>query len=219
VLATAVATILVGVGSGSSSAASDRATLQGSTPGWAKQGNRVGAADPSGAVGFRVYLGWNSGAEAFAKAVSDPKSTSYGHYVSAAEFRRQFAPSQAQVGAVQSWLRSQGFRVDYTPQNNHYVEAEGTVAQAQTAFGAQFSMYQVNGLAVRSPSSDISVPTALAGSVSGVIGLDQSYEFVETHHVVDKNAPRVAASATRRPSRISGPTRCPATAIRTDSPT
>jgi subtilase family serine protease len=189
VLASAVAVTVLGVASASGFAASDRATLHGSAPGWAKQANRVAAADPASPVGFRVYLGWKSGAEAFAKAVSDPKSSSYARYISAAEFRRQFAPTQAQVGAVQSWLRGQGFKVDYTPQNNHYVEAEGTVAQAEAAFGAPFAMYQVNGQTVRAPSGDVSVPSVLADSVSGVIGLDQSWQFVETNHVVDKNAP------------------------------
>jgi subtilase family serine protease len=188
-LASVVAVMVLGVASASGFAASDRATLHGSAPGWAKQANRVAAADPSGPVGFRVYLGWKSGAEALASAVSDPKSSSYRHYVSAAEFRRQFAPSQAQVGAVQKWLRDQGFKVDYTPQNNHYVEAEGTVAQAQAAFGTPFAMYQVNGKTLRSPSGDVTVPSVLADSVTGVLGLDQSYEFVETNHVVDKNAP------------------------------
>jgi subtilase family serine protease len=170
---------------------SDRTTLHGSAPGWAKQGNLVGAADPAGTVGFRVYLGWNdaAGAEALAKAVAVPGSSSYGKYLTPSEFRRRFAPTQAQVGAVQSWLRSQGLKVNYTPANNHYVSAEGTVAQVEAAFGTRFAMYAVHGKTVRSPSADIAIPNALAGSVTGVVGLDDSAVFVQTDHVVDKNAP------------------------------
>jgi subtilase family serine protease len=70
--------------------------------------------------------------------------------------------------------------VQYTPQNNHYVSAEGTVAQAAAAFGASFGMYRVDGLTVRSPSSNVSIPSSLAGIVSGVIGLDDSAQFVRT---------------------------------------
>jgi subtilase family serine protease len=193
-LASAVAALLVfgvptvsAMGAGSS----DRTTLHGSAPGWAKQGNLVGAADPAGTVGFRVYLGWNdaAGAEALAKAVSAPRSSSYGRYLTPSEFRRRFAPTQAQVGAVQSWLRSQGLKVNYTPANNHYVSAEGTVAQVEAAFGTRFAMYAVHGKTVRSPSADIAIPNALAGSVTGVVGLDDSAVFVQTDHVVDKNAP------------------------------
>lgn len=190
--ASAVAAMLVfGITSVGAMGAASSTTLHGSAPAWAKQGNLVGAADPAGTVGFRVYLGWNdmAGAEALAKAVSDPSSSSYGDYLTPSEFRRRFAPTQAQVGGVQSWLRSQGFKVDYTPANNHYVAAEGTIAQAETAFGTQFAMYSVRGKTVRSPSADIAIPNALAGSVTGVVGLDDSAVFVETDHVVDKNAP------------------------------
>src|SRR3989442_10628619 len=48
----------------------------------------------------------------------------YGQYLTSQQFRQQFAPSQSQVGQVQSWLRSQDFQVEYTPWNNHYVSAE-----------------------------------------------------------------------------------------------
>jgi subtilase family serine protease len=160
-------------------------------PAWANAKNYAGRADTTASVGFRIYLGWNnpSGAEALARAVSDPHSASYGKYLTPAQFRQQFAPSQAQVGAVQSWLRDQGFTVNYTPGNNHYVSAEGTVANAEAAFGTTFGIYKVNGKTVRSPVSDVSIPGSLANIVTGVIGLDESAVFVTTDHVVDKNAP------------------------------
>src|SRR5213079_1586407 len=126
-------------------APSTRSTLKGSKPSWAAPKNYVGNADARASIGFRVYLGWNnaSGAEALARAVSDPRSKSYRHYLTPAQFREQFAPSANQVAQVQSWLTSQGFSLVYTPKNNHYVSAKGTIAQAQSAFGASFAMYKV----------------------------------------------------------------------------
>ncbi len=170
---------------------SARATLNGSAPKWASAANYVGGVDTSAAVGFRVYLGWAdaAGAEALARSVSDPASASYGKYVSAAQFRQRFAPAQSKVGAVQSWLRSQGFSVVYTPANNHYVAAEGTVAQAEAAFGTTFGTYKVNGKSVHAPSSNLSIPSGLTSTISGVVGLDDSAAFVTTNHVVDKKAP------------------------------
>jgi subtilase family serine protease len=172
-------------------AATGRTVLHGSAPAWANSQDYAGPADPGGDVGFRVYLGWNdpSAVLALAEAVSDPQSASYGKYLTPAQFRARFAPSQAQVGAVQSWLRGAGFSVEYTPQNNHYVSAEGTVAQAEAAFGTSFGMYDVQGLTVRSPSSDVSVPDSLAGTVSGVIGLDDSAQFVHTNHTTGDAPP------------------------------
>jgi subtilase family serine protease len=183
--------LLASLSVATTSAASARSTLKSSAPAWASSANFVRRADPTTKIGFRVYLGWQnaSGAAALARAVSNPRSASYGKYVSAATFRRQFAPSQAQVNAVQSWLKSKGFAVDYTPSNNHYVAAGGTLAQAATAFGTQFNLYRVRGKLVRSPSGDVSVPSSIASLVTGVVGLDESAEFVTTDHVVDKNAP------------------------------
>src|ERR687888_162423 len=194
VVAALAATALLVVGAAAADASGGRSVLAGSAPSWANKGNFVGAADPNSPVGFRVYLGWRNqaGAEAVAKAVSDPKSPSYGKALSPSAFRQQFAPTQAQVGAVRSWLQSQGFRLDYTPQNNHYVAAEGTVAQAQAAFGTAFGTYKVQGKTVRSPSGDVSVPDSLAGTVSGVVGLDESALFTHPDHVVDTNAPAPA---------------------------
>src|SRR5256884_6804280 len=116
-------------------APSDRATLAGSVPAWATSANFKTAVAATDSIGFRVYLGWNnpSAVEALAGAVSNPKSPSYGQYLTPQQFRQQFAPSQSQVGAGQSWLKSQGFTVEYTPMNNNYVSAEGTVAQTQAA--------------------------------------------------------------------------------------
>src|SRR6266550_1903315 len=161
-------------------APADRATLAGSVPSWATSANFKGSATATDSIGFRIYLGWQnqSQVEAIAKAVSDPASASYRQFLTPQQFRQQFAPSQSQVTAAQSWLRGQGFTVVYTPLNNHYIAAEGTIAQAAAAFGTSFNMYAHDGLTLRSPSSAVSVPTNLAGIVSGVIGLDDSRQNV-----------------------------------------
>jgi subtilase family serine protease len=176
---------------GAAQAAPAKAVLSGSAPDWATAADYVGTADSSTDVGFRVYLGWTdpAGAAAMANAVSDPMSPSYGHYLNPAQFRKQFAPAAANVAQVQNWLRSQGFNLTYSPKNGHYVSAEGSVAQLQAAFGVSFGNYLVHGQVVRAPSSDVSVPSSIANVVRAVIGLDESYQFVQTQHRVDSNAP------------------------------
>src|SRR6266404_5324899 len=174
-------------------APSTRSTLKGSKPSWAKGANLASAVATSNQLGFRVYLGWNNaaGAEALARAVSNPRSSSYRHYLTPLQFRQQFAPTANQVAQVQSWLTSQGFTLVYTPKNNHYVSAQGTVGQAQAAFGVSMGMYKAKdlGLTLRSPSADVSIPSSLAGVVSGVAGLDQSWEYIRPNIAVDGNAP------------------------------
>jgi subtilase family serine protease len=172
-------------------APASRTVLAGSAPSWAKSQNFVASTDSSTDVGFRVYLGWKdpAAAAALASAVSDPGSRAYGHYLAPTQFRKQFAPDANAVAQVQNWLRTQGFSVQYTPNNGHYISAEGTVAELQAAFGVSFGNYLVRGQIVRAPTADVSIPASLANVVSAVIGLDESYQFVQTQHRTDFNAP------------------------------
>ncbi len=184
VIGVSVGLLVLGSMTGGVSAASPRKALAGSIPSWANSHNVRQASDPTAWVGFRVYLGLRdeSGAEAFARAVSNPKSPSYGKFLTPAQFRQRFARSQSDAAAVQSWLRSQGFKVDYTASNNLFVAAEGTVAQASAAFGTSFNEYRFKGMTLRSPSRALSVPAALGDIVTGVVGLDDSAAFVHYDH-------------------------------------
>ncbi|HEY8846738.1 MAG TPA: protease pro-enzyme activation domain-containing protein, partial [Candidatus Limnocylindrales bacterium] len=177
---------LSALNSGIVAATTGRIRLAGSTPGWAQAANVKGSVSASAAVGFRVYLGWRNpaAAAALARAVSDPRSSSYGKFLTPAQFRLKFAPTQAQVGAVQAWLKARGFTVDYTPTNNHYVAAEGTYAQAAAAFATTFKTYSVKGKTVRAPATALSVPSNLTG-VTAVLGLDDSAMFIHTDRVTD----------------------------------
>lgn len=179
-----VASFAAGALTGVSSAtpSSSRAAVQGSVPPWAASAAFKGAAPASDRVGFRIYLGWRDSAtaESLARAVSTPGSASYGKYLTPAQFRQRFAPTQSDVTAVQQWLRGSGFTVDYTPTNNHYVAAEGTVAQANAAFATTLGTYAYKGMSLLAPESTLSVPASLP-AVSGVIGLDGTTELVRSN--------------------------------------
>jgi len=190
-----VAVALIGVVGGAApagAAPSNRTQLAGSVPDWARPAAAHGPVAGTEHVGFRVYLGWRGGdaAAQLAMSVSTPGSPEYRHFLTAAQFRQQFAPSQTAVSAVQRWLRDGGFTLDYTPANSHYVAAEGTVAQANQAFAVTLSKYTVQGLTLRAPDRLLSVPSTLASTVAGVVGLDDSAALVHYDHV---DAPPAAA--------------------------
>jgi subtilase family serine protease len=197
------APMLATASSAGATAASARTILVGTVPSWATRENYVAAADATTGVGFRVYLGWTDpvAAEALARAVTDPHSTTYGKFLTPNQFRSRFSPAASEVAKVQNWLHSQGFTIVYSPQNNHYVSAEGSVSQLAAAFGAQFALYNVHGQTVRSPAGDVSIPSALAGVIKSVIGLDESYQFVETHHTAGAQAPPTAGFRNAPPLR------------------
>ncbi|HEX6498868.1 MAG TPA: S53 family peptidase [Micromonosporaceae bacterium] len=159
--------------------ASARHELSGSVPSWAKAASLQSDALSTDHVGFRVYLGWRdeAAAQKLATDVSTPGSSSYGQFLTPEQFRAQFAPKQSDVTAVQKWLRDAGFTVDYTPQNGHYVAAEGTVEQAEKAFGAKIGLYTKDGLTLHAPESALSVPADLS-MVDAVVGLDDSAALI-----------------------------------------
>lgn len=165
-------------------APSSRVAINGSVPPWAASASFQGTTDATAPVAFRIYLGWrdSAGAEALARAVSTPGNSQYGQFLTPAQFRQQFAPSQSDVTAVQQWLRSSGFTVDYTPTNNHYVAAEGTVGQANAAFATTLGTYSYQDMLLPAPESQLSVPATLP-NISGIIGLDGSTELVHTNRV------------------------------------
>jgi subtilase family serine protease len=168
-----------------------RSALNGSVPPWATSANFKGATPSDDPVGFRVYLGLRNvdQAEALAKAVSDPSSSSFHKFMTPGDFRNSFSPSQAQVNEVRSWLQSQGFSIVYTPTNNHYVSAEGNAGQVEAAFGVKLNEYSVNGLTLRAPASDLTVPASVSSDVVAVLGVDQSSALVGPFNRVDNNAP------------------------------
>jgi subtilase family serine protease len=193
--------LVLGVAVPAHAAPSGRATVAGNVPPWATSANFKGTAHGTDDVGFRVYLNWQnqSSLEALAQAVSTPANPSYGHYLTPAQFRHQFAPPESSVTAIQQWLRSQGFTIVYTPANNHYVAAEGTVAQASAAFGTSFGLYSVQGLNLRAPSSDIAVPSSLAPLIRGVIGLDDVAQLVHNDIATEPGAPPSPAFVSAQP--------------------
>jgi subtilase family serine protease len=174
-------------------APASRIAISGSVPPWAASASFASAADTSVSVAFRIYLGWSdsAGAEALARAVSTPGNPRYRHFLTPAQFRQQFAPTQSDVTAVQQWLRNSGFTVDYTPTNNHYVAAEGTVSQANAAFATTLGTYAYQGLSLVAPETTLTVPAALP-NVSGIIGLDGSTELVHTYRVGPDASPTPA---------------------------
>jgi subtilase family serine protease len=171
-------------------AAPSRGALPGSVPAWATAKTLKATAPTGDVVHARVYLPWRnqSQLDALTAAVSTPGNASYGKYLSAQQFHQQFAPAQADVVAVQQWLRGSGFTVVDTPDNDHYVAVEGTVAQAQSAFGTTLGLYSAYGQTLRAPEAAPTVPAAVAGKVSAVVGLDDSAKLIASQRA-DGNAP------------------------------
>jgi len=166
---------------GHADAASQRHALTGVKPSWATASARSGSASKSSTLSGRVGLTFNNAAEAraLATAVSDPKSASYGHYLTSAQFDARFRPTDAQVKAVTDWLRGAGVSVDSVPANHRYVAFHGNLSQLGAAFGTAFGRYRYHGSSYIAPDAAGSVPASLANTVLSVTGLDSAPHVVK----------------------------------------
>lgn len=162
-------------------------SLAGSRPAWATAKALGGKTAGSSHMGFRVYLGWRSDPSSLIRAVTTPGSPQYRHFLTAAQFRSEFAPTSASVQTVQQWLTSAGFSVDYTSANHLYVAADGSVAQVDAAFHTTIGSYTVQGKTLRAPETTPSVPSSLPQVT--VVGLDDSAALVHTDHIAADASP------------------------------
>jgi subtilase family serine protease len=153
---------------------SARHTLSPAAP-WASAQAAKSAAVPSNqSLHVKVWLGPNDpgGLTALISAVSNPKSASYGKYLTEAQYRAQFAPTPAQVASVQSWLKGAGLSLEGVGPDNHFVAATGGADALDSAFGAGVRQFTVDGATVTGPTASTSVPTSLSADVVAVTGLD-----------------------------------------------
>jgi subtilase family serine protease len=183
--------------------AGDRHQIPGSHPRWATSANKVAATSDSSKINFRVYLNLRdqAAAEAAAQAISTPGTTSYGAYLTPDQVRARYAPTAASITAVGSWLGSAGFSVGEAPDNNLYLPATGTTAQVEKAFGVGLNNYRVDGKIIRGEDAALSVPAAVGGFVSGVVGIDTAQNLLKPATAGGATDPSASASAGRKSSK------------------
>ena len=169
-----------------SAAPQGRHPLDGSMPKWLHQAHDMGASSSAQQMNFGVLLGMRdqAGAMDTLKAISDPASSSYGHWLTNADFDARYAPAKSSVTAVQDWLRSEGFQITKTLPSGMYVEASGSVAKVESTFGTSVHNYSYLGKNVHANNSQLSLPAntpaAVTSAVSGVIGVDQGTALKHT---------------------------------------
>src|SRR3954449_12694588 len=126
-LGPAAASVL-GAGPATAAARPGRHVLNGSRPNWLNRARATGNAPADASrisFGLLLKLRDSASAEATLASISDPTSASYGKWLTNSDFSARYAPAPADVSAVQTWLKGQGFALRGTL-GGMYVEASGT---------------------------------------------------------------------------------------------
>jgi subtilase family serine protease len=150
-----------------------RHVLPGTKPDWTSAVRQSDTLPAGQSVSAKVWLSPRNAAQldALAQAVSDPASSQYANYLTAAQYDQQFAPSAGDVAAVRQWLTGDGLQIDAVGAGNTYMAISGSAAAINSAFSTQLAHFVVNGKQEQAPSQEVSVPEAIAGTVLAVTGL------------------------------------------------
>jgi hypothetical protein len=103
--------------------------------------------------------------------LDNPDSPSYQHWLTPEQFAAQFGPSPADIEQISSWLRQRGFSVDSVARGGLWIEFSGTASQVEQSFHTEMHHYLVHNQMHIANSADISIPSALAPVVAGVLSL------------------------------------------------
>ncbi len=83
-----------------------------------------------------------AGLENFVKEVSDPKSSSYRHYVTPSQFTERFGPSQQDYDSLIRFAEANGFTVLGGSRDSMDVQLKGSVETIERAFHVTMGVYQ-----------------------------------------------------------------------------
>ncbi|MFF0015330.1 protease pro-enzyme activation domain-containing protein [Streptomyces sp. NPDC005374] len=175
--------------------------------GLGKQAKRTGSVASGKRIPVAISLAPRGGTalDTFIAKVSDPHSSSYGHYLSKAGFAARFGRTDAEVKQLKEYLRGQGLTVGKVHSGNLLVDATGTAAQLQKAFGTRLSTWKdkTSGRSFYANDSAPTLPSGIASLVSDVAGLNNR---VQLHHQATPHtvAPRNGPGGGYTPAQLKG---------------
>jgi kumamolisin len=135
-----------------------------------KQGEVPASQQLSVAVGLKLRN--TADLDRFLADVANPKSSTYGQYLTPEQFAARYAPTQADVDHVVKYLASHGLTAAVSA-NRQVIDAKGSAEQIQAAFGTHESSY-FDAAAQRNFFANdgaASLPADVADLVVGVNGL------------------------------------------------
>ncbi len=103
--------------------------------------------------------------------LTNSASANYRHFLTTAEFARQFGPSASAVRTVRQYLEQNGLRVTHLSKAGTIIQAKGSTRNIAHAFSATLLTYKYKSITNLAFASDASLPQAVGQYVKTVVGL------------------------------------------------
>ena len=125
---------------------------------------------------------------AYIASLNDAGSPNFHQWLTAQQLGDQYGPAPADIAAVTSWLQSHGLTVNLVYPTGMVIDFSGSAAAVESAFHPALHYLSVNGIAHIANTVNPSIPTALAGVISGVVSLNDflphpMQKAVQTAHI------------------------------------
>jgi len=122
--------------------------------------------------------------QALISAQQNPSSPLYHQWLTPEQFAARFGMADADLAKVQSWLEQQGFAINSVGRSKGAIHFSGTTRQVEQAFQTEMHYYKINGVQHFAPSTNLSIPAAIAPTVLAVENLDT---FRPKSHAISVN--------------------------------
>ena len=181
-----------------------RVVLQSQVVPLVQQAHVLSAADANQQLNLSIGLRLRNSdqLDSLLSALYDPQSSQYHQYLTSDQFNALFAPTSDDAQQVVTFLQSQGLTVTGVASNNVLIDASGTVAQVQQAFGTQINNYQVGSHSFYANVTPPSLPSAISALVASVGGLDDSVQYAPLYQ--RSLATHPAATSSYAPKDLTG---------------
>src|SRR5215469_2257960 len=162
--------------------AADSGVFANSTPGFVNQAQNLGPEDGSKLITVTLWLHQHNEAalDELARQMYTEGSPHYHHFLTYEQYRANFAPTAQEAAAVSEFLKSHNLSVTEVDKDNHYVSAQGRIADVQTAFNVAINRFQFQGKTYRSNTADAAIEGPTRTLVKAVTGLNNL--TFEPHH-------------------------------------
>jgi subtilase family serine protease len=143
------------------------------------QSTNLGPEDQSKQISVTVWLNLHNKAalDAMVQGMYDKTSPNYHKFLTMKEFKTQFAPTAKDAATVRDFLTTHNMKVTSIDRNNHFVVAQGSVGDAQTAFQTKINRMMINGVAHHVNAT----PPAIAGPAAALVSTVQGLSDLNYH--------------------------------------
>jgi subtilase family serine protease len=141
----------------------------------------LGAENLSKPITVTVWLKHHNQAafDELVRQMYDKSSPNYHRFLTLEQYHANFAPTAREAAAVREFLTGRNLTISSVDKNNHYISAQGRIADVQDAFKVQINRFKINGEIRRMNVTEPSIEGPAANVVAAVQGLNdlryQSY--------------------------------------------